>query len=265
VPLEAATFDVLPLRTTSLVLRHFDPADAPAIRELNGEPSTRRWLPSHVYADLSATQARLERLIASYSVPGSPRLGPYVLAVESASTRALLGHVGFSPLGGEVEVSYAIAEAQRGKGLGGEALRNSLQWLQVAFQIPAVVAVTASDNAASCRLLERTRFNLIGAEAMLFQGAVQTVSRYRWQFEPEKSGVAQPLQRADALKTASRPLVQRSCRTLGVAHRVAGSRRDSLCLRTSAAEGNHESVERGACCPEQRTLVRINVRRAQTC
>ena len=181
---------VLPVRTPLLALRHFERADASAILELNGEPSTRRWLPSHVYADLQEAQARLEDLIASYTAPGTPTAGPYVLAVECARTGRLLGHVGFGPFGGEVEVSYAIAEAERGKGLGAQALEHALLWVWAAFQTPAVIAITASGNIASCRLLERANFSRVGTEVMQFQGYLQAVIRYRWQPNHEKCGVA---------------------------------------------------------------------------
>jgi RimJ/RimL family protein N-acetyltransferase len=90
--------------------------------ELNGEPTTRRWLPSHVYPDLATAKARMQYLISCYSSPGDPCHGPYVLAVEHIASGALIGHVGFSPFNGEVEVSYAIAENARGRGYGPEAL-----------------------------------------------------------------------------------------------------------------------------------------------
>lgn len=48
----------LPIETPSLRLRHIDVEEAARMMELNGEPSTRRWLPSHVYADLSEATSR---------------------------------------------------------------------------------------------------------------------------------------------------------------------------------------------------------------
>jgi len=67
----------LPLRTPSLVLRHFVPEDAPVAMNLNNEETTRRWLPSHVYPDLSQAVASLAYLIKCYSSPGDATLGPY--------------------------------------------------------------------------------------------------------------------------------------------------------------------------------------------
>ena len=71
--------------------------------ELNGQLSTRRWLPSHVYADMNAATSRMRYLVSCHSSPGDPRLGPVRLGRRAPRQRSSLGHVGFSPLGNEVE------------------------------------------------------------------------------------------------------------------------------------------------------------------
>jgi len=148
--------------------------------ELNGEPSTRRWLPSHVYADMSEATSRMRYLISCYSSPGDPRLGPYVLGVEHLANGALLGHVGFSPFDSDVEVSYAIAEGSRGRGYGSEALLNACQWAAEDFNLPSLLAITEAENAPSRRTLERAEFVHAEDTLMQFQGNQQTVSRYLW-------------------------------------------------------------------------------------
>ena len=148
--------------------------------ELNGEPSTRRWLPSHVYADTNEATSRMRYLISCYSSPGDPRLGPFVLAVEHIASGALLGHVGFSPLDSEVEVSYAIAEGSRSRGYGSEALFYSCQWAAGHFNLPSILAITESDNTPSRRTLERAAFVHDEDTLMRFQGSQQLVSRYLW-------------------------------------------------------------------------------------
>ncbi|MGA0610635.1 GNAT family N-acetyltransferase [Caldimonas sp. KR1-144] len=176
----------LPLRTPSLLLRHFIRADAPRLMALNGEASTRRWLPSHVYADLAEAQAALDFLIKCYSSPGDPRRGPYVLGVEHAESAQLLGHVGFSALDDDVEVSYAIAESARGRGYGAEALQHACRWAFAAFALPRIVAVTALANASSRRTLDRAGFGHAASQLMRFQGIEQTVSRHVWLRPPEE-------------------------------------------------------------------------------
>ena len=149
--------------------------------ELNGEPSTRRWLPSHVYADLDEAIDRMRHLIDCYSTPGDPRLGPYVLAIEHLGTGVVLGHVGFSPFDDDVEVSYAIAEASRGHGHGAEALSHACQWAAATWPLPSLLAITEAQNLPSRRTLERAAFSHVEDRVMSFQGSRETVSCYRWQ------------------------------------------------------------------------------------
>lgn len=170
----------LPLHTPSLVLRHFVPEDAPVAMKLNAEDTTGRWLPSHVYANLAEAAASLRYLIACYSSPGDARLAPYVLGVEHRETARLLGHVGFSPLAEDVEVSYAIAEGARGRGYATEALANACLWAAGAFALHRLIAITASANLPSRRTLDRAGFLHSRDEVMRFQGSEERVSRYVW-------------------------------------------------------------------------------------
>jgi RimJ/RimL family protein N-acetyltransferase len=178
----------LPKSTPSLQLRHFVQDDALEVMALNAEPSTQHWLPSHVYATADEAQSRLKYLISSYKVPGHPQLGPYVLAVEEGSTSRLLGHVGFSPLDNEVEVSYAIAESARGRGYGAESLDCACDWIASAFSVSRVLAITAVENIPSRRTLEHALFTHVQDEDMLFQGVWHAVSRYCWHAPTQRSG-----------------------------------------------------------------------------
>ena len=173
----------VPINTPSLRLRHIVVEEAARMMELNGEPSTRRWLPSHVYADMSEAKSRMQYLISCYASPGDPRFGPYVLAVEHLASGALLGHVGFSPLDNEVEASYAIAEGSRGRGYGSEALLYACQWAADNFNLPSILAITESENTPSRRTLERAAFVHAEDTVMPFQGSQQTVSRYLWRHD----------------------------------------------------------------------------------
>ncbi|MCC6650285.1 MAG: GNAT family N-acetyltransferase [Candidatus Eisenbacteria bacterium] len=157
------------------------------MRELNGEASTRRWLPSHVYADADEAVSRMRYLVSGYASPGDPRLGPYVLGVEHLASGVLLGHVGFSPFESDVEVSYAIAEDSRGRGYGAEALIHACRWAAANFGLPRLLALTEAENAPSRRTLDRAGFVHDEDTVMQFQGSPQTVSRYWWRLSTPAS------------------------------------------------------------------------------
>lgn len=158
--------------------------------ELNGEPTTRFWLPSHLYADLDEAISRMRYLVSCYASPADPRMGPYVLAVEHLASGVLLGHVGFSPFDSDVEVSYAIAEHSRQRGYGSEALLYSSRWAAVTFNLPSVLAITEAENVPSRRTLGRAAFVHAEDTVMEFQGTQQTVSRYLWRRPSEPASEA---------------------------------------------------------------------------
>ena len=118
--------------------------------------------------------------LGCYAAPGDARRGPYVLGIDLRGNGQLLGHVGFSPLGDAVEVSYAIAEDARGRGYATEALAEACCWAADAFALPGLIAVTAMANEASRRLLERVGFRHLCDEVMRFQETEQLVGRYLW-------------------------------------------------------------------------------------
>lgn len=171
----------IPLHTQSLVLRHFELGDAQALMNLNAEQTTRTWLPSHVYSTLDDALTALAFLIGKYAQPGNPRHGPYVLGIEHRESAKLLGHVGFSPLGEDVEISYAVAEASRGQGYGTQSMVAACRWAAAAFALNRILALTASANAASLRALVGAGFQRADERVMRFQGEHCLVSTYIWQ------------------------------------------------------------------------------------
>lgn len=135
----------------------------------------RTWLPSQVYRDEAHAASVVAFLISQYRVPGDPRIGPYVLGIEARSSGELIGHVGLSPLGEDVEIGFAIEESHQRRGLATEAVRAACQWAVGAFSITTILGVTAARNSASQGVLLRAGFSRQREEVMRFQGVEQTV------------------------------------------------------------------------------------------
>src|SRR3970040_1060351 len=89
----------LPIETASLTLRAIVPEDEPKVFQMSQEDGMRTWLPSQVYRDEVHAASVLASLISQYSVPGDPRIGPYVLGVQVRSVGELVGDVGFGHFG----------------------------------------------------------------------------------------------------------------------------------------------------------------------
>ena len=149
----------------AVLLRYFVPEDASKVHAMSQELSLRTWLPDQVYESEAGALKVLRYLIDKCRDPGSPVCAPYVLAVCLRSSLELIGHVGLSPLAGEVEVGYAIEEKHQGKGFASEALGAMVNWALQRFDLPRVLGIVARDNAASCRVLENAGF-AITSESM---------------------------------------------------------------------------------------------------
>lgn len=168
----------LPLETRSLRLRQFVPGDAAAALILSNEESARAHLPSQVYRDLEHAISELKFLISQYSTPGNPKHGPYVLAVVHRASSSLIGHVGFSPLGQEVEIGFSVAQKYQGQGFASEALVAASRWALEAFALNRILGITSATNIASRRTLVRARFVYERDKSMRFQGTETEVSVY---------------------------------------------------------------------------------------
>ncbi len=167
------------IRTGSLFLRRFVPGDAARVYAMSIEPGMREWLPDQVYADESAALGVLERLTAMYDDPGDPSIAPFVLGVCLASDGTLMGHVGLSPLGGGVEIGFCTAEAFRGAGYATEAVRAMAAWGIGRFGLSCVLGVASSENAASCRVLEKAGFVLFDESPGILHDRPALIRRYR--------------------------------------------------------------------------------------
>jgi RimJ/RimL family protein N-acetyltransferase len=167
-----------PPASRSVVLRQFVLADVPKVYAMSREIGLRNWIPDQVYESEAQAREVLEYLIEKYDDPGSPMHAPYVLAVCLRNTLELVGHVGLSPLRGEVEVGYAIEEKHQGRGLASEAVRAMVDWALPRFDLPRVLGIVATDNVASCRVLERAGFTLAREAAGSLHGRPGLIRTY---------------------------------------------------------------------------------------
>lgn len=143
----------------------------------------KKWLPDQVYRDESHALEVLRFLICAYSHPGNPARGPFVLGVALGETGELIGHVGLSPLGGEVEVGYAIQESHQGKGYATEAVAAMTAWALATFALSRIVGVVSGENPASARVLAHAGFSLLKKSERTLHGKLGLVKTYQLEAE----------------------------------------------------------------------------------
>lgn len=166
----------------SVVLRSFVDGDAPKLHVMSREPALQTWLPDQVYESKADALEVLRHLGEKCRDPGSPARAPYVLAVCLKASMELIGHVGLSPIEGQVEVGYAIEEKHHGKGFASEAVGAMVKWGLERFELPRILGIVAADNAASCRVLERADFELASESTGSLHnraGLIRTYQRMR--------------------------------------------------------------------------------------
>jgi len=168
-----------PIVSASLTLRAFVPGDAPKVYAMSLESGMREWLPDQVYESEQQALEVLEYLIDGYREPGVPHSAPFVLGVHLNGSQELIGHVGLSPLAGEVEVGYSIEDARQGRGYASEAVRVMSEWGLRQFGLPRILGVVATDNAASCRVLQNAGFVLLTELPGCLHGRAGLVRTYQ--------------------------------------------------------------------------------------
>lgn len=162
----------------TVALRHFVPEDAHKVFVMSQESGLRTWLPDQVYESEAGALEVLRYLIEKYRDPGTPSLAPYVLGVCFNGARELIGHVGLSPLNGQIEVGYAIENTHQDKGFASQAVRAMSEWALARFALPRVLGIVATDNAASCRVLEHAGFEFAEESMGRLHGRSGLVRRY---------------------------------------------------------------------------------------
>jgi len=171
--------NTLPLETRSLILRQFSPSDTPKVFAMSLESGMRQWIPDQVYDSEETASEVLDYLIGQYSSPDVPAQAPYVLGVCLKDSGELIGHVGLSPAEGQIEIGYATELKYQGKGYATEAVAAMSDLGLAAFNLPSILGIVASENAGSCKVLERAGFELAGESLRPMHGETRLVKTYQ--------------------------------------------------------------------------------------
>ena len=145
------------LETARLRLRHLSGTDAPFMLELLNDPDFIRNIADRgVRTEDEARRYILEGLAASYEQHG---FGLYL--VEAKQLEARVGICGLlrRDCHPDVEIGFAFLPAARGQRFASEAGKAVLDLGVRGLQLERIVALTAPDNFASMRVLEKLGFH----------------------------------------------------------------------------------------------------------
>lgn len=141
------------LKTPRLIFRHFFPADLKQLyQEIYSHPLVAKSLSPTGFLTLEQTAHLLSRRLDHWQKHGFG-----VWALVHQQNQQLMGHCGLHYLGNtsEVELTYAINPFYWGQGFATEAAKAVLQWGFDTLRLKQIVAVTAPDNVASRRVMQK--------------------------------------------------------------------------------------------------------------
>ncbi len=148
---------MITVRTARLILRRVEPADRAAFEAFYGNPVVMSVRKFGVLAP-DAANAAFQRVLRHWEDHGFG-----ICAIIDRASGAFAGECGLRWLEDrtDVELSYGLLPAFRGRGLATEAARAMLAHGFDALGLQRIVALSRGDNAPSHRVLEKLGMTLL--------------------------------------------------------------------------------------------------------
>lgn len=149
----------------ALVLRPWDPADAPALLGLRGDDALRRWT-SFAVEDESGAASWVREQRRGWETGERFAFAVAETAVDGTEEGAPVGHVVLKrPTAGapSAEVGYWTAARARGRAVAPRALEALTHWAFAVFAddgLTRLELVHQTDNEASCAVARKCRYEL---------------------------------------------------------------------------------------------------------
>ena len=152
-----------------MALRRLSTSDLSRFQAYRGNPEVGRYQGWSAKSMEEAEAFLAEMAAAPLFVPGE-----WVqLAIAESGTDHLIGDIGVCVRGGtenSVEIGFTLAPESQGKGLGSEAVRETIAMLFDFTPAETVIAITDTRNLPSIRLLERVGMRLKETVESTFRG-----------------------------------------------------------------------------------------------
>ncbi|MGR8921843.1 MAG: GNAT family N-acetyltransferase [Gammaproteobacteria bacterium] len=138
------------LSTARLLLRRPVPADAPAMFEYGADEAVTRWLDWPRRTDIGEVSAFIERCATRWTAGEE-----YYWVVTERGDDTAIGAVSSQVAGADADVGFLLSQRCWGRGIATEAAAAVVDWLWAQPALKRLVAVCATENHASARVLEK--------------------------------------------------------------------------------------------------------------
>lgn len=144
------------LTTPRLLIRRLRESDALTLVAYRNDPEVMQF---QSWSPADETQARNSIATLAALEPGDP--SGFQFALELQQDNVHIGDLYLRPLewdARQAEIGYTLARAYQGKGYAAEAVSALLAYCFTVLKYHRVIAITASENQGSIKLLERLSF-----------------------------------------------------------------------------------------------------------
>ena len=165
----------LRIKTERLLITKFDESMAASVHFNSLDEDNRRFLPDEVFETIEKAQDVIQFLIRCYSENGGPFVYPVLLSAGNEN----IGHVQAVSLNnGSWEVGYHIAKKYTENGYAAEAVKAFVPVITKLLGISGIWGICRTDNIASCRVLEKSGFELQHKMIANYHGEQHEVCKY---------------------------------------------------------------------------------------
>lgn len=165
------------METDRLVITELTMDMARGIHENSLDEDTRRFVPDEVFETIEEAEETVAFLMTRYGTLE----GPLVYAVVTKEGERLAGYVQLVPMeDGTWEIGYHIGKQYTGNGYATEAVMGFLPAVSRRMGIAEVYGICLKDNAASCRVLEKSGFVKLFEGQGCYQGEQREIVRSIW-------------------------------------------------------------------------------------
>lgn len=163
------------IETERLIISDFTPDMAEAVHLNSLDEDNRRFTPDEVFETEADAAEALEFLIGCYGGDDGPYVHPLLLR-----TGENIGYVQLVPVDEGWEIGYHVAKQYTGNGYATEAVRAFLPAVAEMKGLSRIWGISAAENTASLRVMEKCGFENVFRGTGLYQGVQREIVKNIW-------------------------------------------------------------------------------------
>ena len=165
------------METDRLIITEMTMDMAQDVHDNSLDEDNRKFVPDEVFETVGEAEETIAFLMTKYGT----KEGPLVYAVVTKAGSHHIGYVQLVPMeDGAWEIGYHIGKKYTGHGYATEAVQAFLPVMAKELGIREVYGICLKENAASCRVLEKSGFLSLFSGTGMYQGKQREIEKRIW-------------------------------------------------------------------------------------